>query len=60
MLLCGMRPQPLELMRNLDFQTAIGPENICPTVRVAVMRANAILAKQQDQTHGLSTVLESH
>jgi SulP family sulfate permease len=60
MLLCGMRPQPLELMRNPDFQSAIGPENICPTVRVAVMRANAILAKKQDQTHGLSTVLESH
>jgi SulP family sulfate permease len=58
MLLCGMRPQPLELMKNPDFQSAIGPENICPTVRIAVTRANNILA--QHQAHGMSPLLETH
>ncbi len=43
MLLCGMRPQPLALMNNADFQQTIGPENICATVRVAISRARQIL-----------------
>lgn len=43
MLLCGMRPQPMELMNNADFQNVIGPENICANVRVAIVRAQQIL-----------------
>lgn len=43
MLLCGMRPQPLELMDNADFQAILGPDNICATVRVAIARAGRIL-----------------
>lgn len=43
MLLCGMRPQPLELMSNADFQAIVGTENLCANVRVAIARARQIL-----------------
>lgn len=53
MLLCGMRPQPLELMSNADFQKVVGPENICATVRVAIERARQILdERRQDPASG--------
>lgn len=45
MLLCGMRPQPLELMERAEFRQHVGIENICATVRVAILRAREIIAE---------------
>ncbi|MCU0227687.1 MAG: sodium-independent anion transporter, partial [Bryobacterales bacterium] len=45
MLLCGMRPQPKALMDQAEFRHHVGEENICATVRVAIIRARQILAQ---------------
>lgn len=47
MLLCGMRPQPKELMERAEFRQHVGDENICATVRVALVRAQQILAEDR-------------
>lgn len=47
MLLCGMRPQPRELMERAEFRQHVGDENICATVRVAIARASEILEEDK-------------
>lgn len=47
MLLCGMRPQPNQLMQLAEFRQLVGEENICATVRVAIVRAHQILAEDE-------------
>ncbi|MCW5965816.1 MAG: SulP family inorganic anion transporter [Bryobacterales bacterium] len=47
MLLCGMRPQPKELMERAEFRQHVGAENICATVRVAIVRARQILEEDE-------------
>ncbi len=47
MLLCGMRPQPQELMRHSEFRQHVGEENICGNVRMAIDRARHILDEHQ-------------
>jgi SulP family sulfate permease len=42
LLLCGAREQPAALMRAAEFHQHVGPENICPNVESALVRAREI------------------
>jgi SulP family sulfate permease len=44
LVLCGMRDQPAEMMRRSEFDAHIGHANLCPTLKDAVERAEALLA----------------
>jgi SulP family sulfate permease len=48
-LFCGMREQPLSLMRKAEFERHVGEENICESVRQALDRARAVLAASADK-----------
>jgi len=43
LILCGAREQPAKLLRNAEFEEHIGRENICPDVRMALARTEAIM-----------------
>jgi sulfate permease, SulP family len=45
LILCGARTQPAQLMRQAEFERHIGPENICPNIQVALLRAKQLHAK---------------
>jgi SulP family sulfate permease len=42
LLLCGARRQPAEFLRQAEFVEHIGPENICPHVQAALVRARRV------------------
>ena len=42
MLICGARPQPLELLQEAGFARHVGAENICENITAALERAEAI------------------
>lgn len=44
LIVCGMREQPMRLMRKAEFDEHLGHENICPTLAAAVLRSTALLA----------------
>jgi SulP family sulfate permease len=48
LLLCGAREQPAQLMQQSDFERHVGPENICPSITDALVRAAAI---HQSEVH---------
>jgi sulfate permease, SulP family len=39
LLLCGAREQPAQLMKQASFERHVGPENICPSIHDALLRA---------------------
>ncbi len=41
-ILCGMRPQPRQMMRRADFRAHLGEGNICHSVREALTRAREL------------------
>lgn len=43
LILCGAREQPAKLIHQADFEEHIGRENICPDVRMALARAEAVM-----------------
>jgi sulfate permease, SulP family len=45
LILCGAREQPAQLMRQAEFEMHVGAENICPHVRAALQRANAVYSE---------------
>ena len=47
LILCGAQPQPARLMRQAEFEEHVGPENVCPNVRVALERAGQIHRSRQ-------------
>ena len=42
LILCGAPKQPAGLMHQAEFHHHVGAENICPNIKVALERANAI------------------
>ncbi len=44
LILCGAPKQPAGLMRQAEFHHHVGAENICPNIKAALERANAIRA----------------
>jgi SulP family sulfate permease len=44
LILCGAPKQPAGLMRQAEFHNHVGAENICPNIKAALERANAIRA----------------
>lgn len=48
LIVCGMPPQPANIMRRAGFENVIGAENICPNVEVALERAAALRAARRN------------
>jgi SulP family sulfate permease len=42
LILCGARMQPAKLMHQAEFEKHVGRENICPHIKGALDRANAV------------------
>ncbi|HXT25787.1 MAG TPA: SulP family inorganic anion transporter [Candidatus Eisenbacteria bacterium] len=51
LLLCGAREQPAQLMQQSDFERHVGPENICPSITDALVRASAIHQSEMHAPH---------
>jgi len=47
LILCGAREQPLILIRQSEFESLIGPENICENVQEALTRAEEAFERLQ-------------
>jgi sulfate permease, SulP family len=47
LILCGAREQPLQLIRQTEFEDLVGPENICGNVQEALRRAEEAFARLQ-------------
>ena len=47
LILCGARPQPAQLMRQVEFERHVGRENICPNVSAALLRAEMLYLNLQ-------------
>ncbi|MEZ0327452.1 MAG: SulP family inorganic anion transporter [Fimbriimonas sp.] len=45
LIVCGMRTQPLKLIRQGEFDSHLGHKNICPTLESAITRAKEVLAE---------------
>jgi SulP family sulfate permease len=43
LILCGAREQPARLIHQAEFEEHIGRENICPNVKMALARAEALM-----------------
>jgi len=48
-ILCGMRPQPRQMMRRSDFLAQVGEGNLCRDVRAALTRARELLLESSNQ-----------
>jgi len=56
---CGARPQPRAVLEQAGFAAAVGEENVCPNVSVALKRAEQIW--RANQSAGLSqTIVYRH
>lgn len=42
-LLCGLRDQPARIMKRAEFHKTIGENNLCPSIRDAIVRARELL-----------------
>ncbi len=53
LILCGARPQPAKIMRQVEFERHVGPQNICPHIKMALERASFLHegSNGQCQTH---------
>jgi SulP family sulfate permease len=47
LILCGAREQPLELIRQTEFEDLVGPENVCDNVQDALRRAEEVFERLQ-------------
>ena len=47
LILCGAREQPLELIKQTEFEKLVGPENICNNVQDALQRAEEAFERLQ-------------
>jgi len=47
LILCGAREQPVQMMRQAEFEEVLGRENICGNVQEALQRAATIFAKTE-------------
>jgi sulfate permease, SulP family len=45
LILCGVREQPAQLMRQAEFEEVVGRDNICANVQAALERAEAVFQK---------------
>lgn len=45
LILCGARPQPAQLMHQVEFGRHVGRENICPHISAALERARTVYEK---------------
>jgi SulP family sulfate permease len=48
LILCGAREQPVELMRQAEFEEHVGVKNICPNVEAALERAKECYEMEAD------------
>jgi SulP family sulfate permease len=49
LILCGARAQPAKLMRQAEFERHVGPENVCPHIAAALVRARVVFEKPADE-----------
>jgi sulfate permease, SulP family len=47
LILCGAREQPLQLIKQTEFEELVGPENICDNVQDALRRAEEAFERLQ-------------
>jgi sulfate permease, SulP family len=47
LILCGAREQPLQLIRQTEFEELVGPQNICDNVQEALRRAEEAFERLQ-------------
>lgn len=47
LVMCGVREQPLNLLRKSGLDEKIGPENLCPTLEAAIARAETLLKEYE-------------
>jgi SulP family sulfate permease len=47
LILCGAREQPLQLIKQTEFEELVGPENICDNVQDALSRAQEAFERLQ-------------
>ncbi len=47
LILCGAREQPLQLIRQTEFEDLVGPENVCDNVQDALRRAEEVFERLQ-------------
>jgi SulP family sulfate permease len=47
LILCGAREQPLQLIKQTEFEELVGPENICDNVQEALQRAEEAFERLQ-------------
>src|SRR5216683_1570995 len=47
LILCGAREQPLQLIKQTEFEGLVGPENICDNVQEALSRAEEAFERLQ-------------
>ncbi|HLX82609.1 MAG TPA: SulP family inorganic anion transporter [Terriglobales bacterium] len=47
LILCGAREQPLQLIKQTEFEELVGPENICDNVQDALQRAEEAFERLQ-------------
>jgi SulP family sulfate permease len=47
LILCGAREQPLQLIKQTEFEDLVGPENICDNVQDALRRAEEAFERLQ-------------
>jgi SulP family sulfate permease len=47
LLLCGAREQPVQLMKQAEFERHVGPANICPSIAEALERAASLRQTEQ-------------
>lgn len=52
LLLSGVRPKALRVMRRMGTLARIGGDNVCPTVDRAIERAVELMAEQDNKTEG--------
>jgi SulP family sulfate permease len=55
LLLCGAREQPAQLMQQSEFERHVGKENIVPSIKDAITRANDLYDSQSAADSRLNT-----
>jgi SulP family sulfate permease len=54
LILCGARPQPAKLMRQVEFERHIGRTNICADIKAALARAEEVYLGRAAKTNGVA------
>jgi SulP family sulfate permease len=56
LILCGAREQPLQLIKQTEFEELVGPENICDNVQDALQRAEEAFERLQPAGKAKATI----